>query len=205
MTIYPGAIDEFRTTQNIPGVLYDAADTKTVFAEDTNNHSDAIVAIENELGTNPAGAFANVASRLDNIESSSSILHVAHEGLVVYPSGGYQPCVYDFVFADSADGWDETLRQYTIPKDGAYMIMASLWYTTGFTAGDKKLIITVDGGEYNGINNPNLGGYETQVLVTGGYFNAGDIIKSYVSQNSGSTQYCDDYYSVTYLKIISMW
>lgn len=72
MTIYPGAIDEFRTTQNIPGILYDAADTKTVFAEDTNNHSDAIVAIENELGTNPAGAFANVASRLDGIDTTLS-------------------------------------------------------------------------------------------------------------------------------------
>lgn len=72
MTIYPGAIDEFRTTQNIPGVLYDAADTKTVFAEDTNNHSDAIVAIENELGTNPAGAFANVAGRLDGIDTTLS-------------------------------------------------------------------------------------------------------------------------------------
>lgn len=64
MTIYPGAIDEFRTTQNIPGVLYDAADTKTVFAEDTNNHSDAIVAIEETLGENPQGDYPTVADRL---------------------------------------------------------------------------------------------------------------------------------------------
>lgn len=70
MTTYPGAIDEFRTTQNIPGVLYDPDDTKTVFAEDTNNHSDAIVAIETELGTNPSGASATVASRLNGIDST---------------------------------------------------------------------------------------------------------------------------------------
>lgn len=64
MTLYPGAIDEFRTTQNIPGVLYDADDTKTVFAEDTNSHSEAIVAIEETLGENPQGDYPTVADRL---------------------------------------------------------------------------------------------------------------------------------------------
>lgn len=64
MTLYPGEIDEFRVAQNIPGVLYDAADTKTVFAEDTNNHSDAIVAIEETLGENPQGDYPTVADRL---------------------------------------------------------------------------------------------------------------------------------------------
>lgn len=65
MTNYPGAIDEFRVAQNIPGVLYNADDTKTVFAEDTNSHSDAILAIESTLGVNPQGDFDTVASRLD--------------------------------------------------------------------------------------------------------------------------------------------
>lgn len=72
MTTYPGAIDEFRTTQNIPGILYDPDDTKTVFAEDTNNHSTAIVAIETELGTNPAGASATVADRMNALDTTIS-------------------------------------------------------------------------------------------------------------------------------------
>lgn len=72
MTTYPGAIDEFRVTQNLPGILYDAADTKTVYAEDTNNHSDAIVAIETELGTNPSGASATVVDRLNGIDTTLS-------------------------------------------------------------------------------------------------------------------------------------
>lgn len=67
MSTYPGEIDEFRNTENLPGVEYNAADTKTVYAEDTNNHSDAIVAIESTLGINPAGDFESVADRLDNI------------------------------------------------------------------------------------------------------------------------------------------
>lgn len=65
MTTYPGAIDEFRNTENIQGVEYKPADTTTVFAEDTNAHSSAIVAIEATLGVNPAGEFETVADRLN--------------------------------------------------------------------------------------------------------------------------------------------
>lgn len=70
MSEYPGAIDGFRITQNLPGILYDETDETTVYAEDTNNHSSAIVAIETELGTNPSGAAASVAGRLDGIDTT---------------------------------------------------------------------------------------------------------------------------------------
>lgn len=205
MTLYPGEIDEFRVAQNIPGVLYDPDDTKTVFAEDTNNHSDAIVAIEETLGVDPAGAFATVAGRLNNIDAAAQILHVAEAGLATYASGGYQPVAYNHMLADTANGWDYTNAEYVIPHDGAYMIFASHWWATSFSAGDKKLIVTVNGGEYLGINNPSLVAYETQVLPTGGYFNAGDRIKMWLTQNSGSPQYSDGYISTNYLKIIGIW
>lgn len=71
MSTYPGAIDEFRSTANIQGVEYNPDDTTTVFAEDTNAHSSAIVAIESTLGVNPAGAFETVADRLDAVSGSS--------------------------------------------------------------------------------------------------------------------------------------
>lgn len=67
MSTYPGEIDEFRYTTNLPGVEYNPADTKTVYAEDTNNHSSAIVAIESTLGVNPAGDAESVADRLNAI------------------------------------------------------------------------------------------------------------------------------------------
>lgn len=72
MSLYPGAQDEFRVTQNLPGILYNAADTKTVFAEDTNNHSDAIVAIEETLGINPQGTADTVVDRLDDVDTAIS-------------------------------------------------------------------------------------------------------------------------------------
>lgn len=67
MSNYPGAIDEFRTTQNLPGVLYNESDETTVYAEDTNSHSQAIVAIQTTLGVEPASAYPTVADRLDAI------------------------------------------------------------------------------------------------------------------------------------------
>lgn len=69
MTTYPGAIDEFRETQNLPGITYDSEDTTTVYAEDTNDHSDAIVAIETTLGVEPQGDSDTVADRLASLEA----------------------------------------------------------------------------------------------------------------------------------------
>lgn len=205
MTIYPGAIDEFRTTQNIPGVLYDADDTKTVFAEDTNNHSDAIVAIEETLGVEPAGAFATVAGRLNNIDAASQILHVADAGIRNYTTGGYRLMPFNTVLADTSSGWDAGTNSYTIPHDGAYFITAANWYTSTFTAGNKKLVIGLNGAEYLSKNSPNLGAYDTQDLSTGGYFTAGDVLQMFIFQDSGSTQTCDNYIPTTYFKVIGLW
>jgi hypothetical protein len=52
MAQYPNAIYTPRTMANRPGVVYDAAKTKVIFAEDFNKDRDEIVAIENALGVN---------------------------------------------------------------------------------------------------------------------------------------------------------
>lgn len=74
MSVYPADIDSFRTVENLPGVEYDPADTKTVFAQDANNHSDAIIAIEATLGENPQGSFDTLVDRLAPI-TTATILH----------------------------------------------------------------------------------------------------------------------------------
>lgn len=293
MSTYPDEIDEFTTKQNIPGILYDEADTTTVYAEDCNSTNSSVVAIEETLGTNPQGVFDTVVGRLENIESeldtgavwgqitgtidsqsdlwsdlnnkaqvgtvlsidggtmngnismngyftvdgliepvsssdatpksyvdgsiaplverldeidaSATFLHVANQGLASFASGGYQPINYAYTLADTASGWDATNQWYVIPKTGMYMIYVSSWYATAFTAGDKKLVIAVNGSEYNGINNPSIGAFESQVLGTPAYLNEGDIVKSYLVQNSGTSQDTDDYISVTFLKIVGIW
>lgn len=205
MSNYPGAIDEFRTVQNLPGILYDETDETTVYAEDTNNHSTAIVAIETELGTNPSGAFASVADRLANIDASATLLHVADNQVRTYASGGYQGLIYNTVLADTSNGWDSSNQWYEVPHSGAYMIIIKSWYTASFTAGNKKLVLGLNGYEYDSINNPNITAYDTQQFVSVGYFNAGDILKAYILQDSGSNQSCDDYLPASFFKVVGMW
>lgn len=77
MSVYPGAIDEFREVENLPGIVYNPADKKTVFAEDTINSFDAIVAIESTLGEDPQGDSETVADRLITMEDEAFALAVA--------------------------------------------------------------------------------------------------------------------------------
>lgn len=66
---YPAAIYTPRTMVNRPGTVYDAAQTKRIYAEDFNKDREEIVAIENTLGLNPEGAETDVAARLAAIEA----------------------------------------------------------------------------------------------------------------------------------------
>lgn len=49
MASYPSSVKTFRTIENRNGAVYDADDTKTLFAEDIEAITDEIVAIETEL------------------------------------------------------------------------------------------------------------------------------------------------------------
>lgn len=115
MTTYPGAIDEFRTVENLPGVTYDEDDTKTVFAEDTNNLADAVVAIETTLGTNPEGDFSTVADRLATLGGG----------------GG----AWEFVAEDVASGSDNEIYidGLDIATDEAYLVFFSVQNSSNTT------------------------------------------------------------------------
>jgi len=70
MAQYPNATYSPRTKQNKAGVVYDSAKSTVGYAEDVTKLDNEVVAIENELGTNPKGASADVKTRLVAIESS---------------------------------------------------------------------------------------------------------------------------------------
>lgn len=61
-TNYPAALD---TTTQLPNTWTDATTSATVHKDAHNNTSDAIRAIEGELGLTPKGSFASVAARLN--------------------------------------------------------------------------------------------------------------------------------------------
>lgn len=62
---YPNTIDSFREVQDYPGVVVEPQYPDTIYAQDTIDLQEAIVAIETELGTEPSGASASVKARLD--------------------------------------------------------------------------------------------------------------------------------------------
>ena len=64
---YPGAIKTFREIEDLPGVVYEPDQKTTIFAKDTTDISDEVVAIEQTLGTNPNGEYETVADRLDDM------------------------------------------------------------------------------------------------------------------------------------------
>lgn len=66
---YPASIADLRTIQNRSGVVYDSDKKSVFFAEDLNNLIAEVEAIETELGTDVAGAFATLKLRLADIEA----------------------------------------------------------------------------------------------------------------------------------------
>lgn len=70
MADFPGSIFVPRTTQNQPGISYDAAKSKIQFAEDYSLPAAEIAAIETILGVNPQGAYTTVKDWLTALASS---------------------------------------------------------------------------------------------------------------------------------------
>lgn len=143
MSIYPGEIDEFRNTTNIQGVEYNPADTTTVYAEDTNAHSSAIIAIEETLGENPQGDYETVAARL-----------------AAAPAGGG---AWDFVGQVVATGSQNELFIDTLDlaTDEAYLVFFSIQNnsdTSSLTlSGSSAITLSAVGQRFEG------GGATTQV------------------------------------------
>lgn len=64
---YPDIIFEQRSLENLPGLMYDRENKKTLFAEDLLQHGTEITAIETTLGTGVTGDYSTVADRLDHM------------------------------------------------------------------------------------------------------------------------------------------
>lgn len=71
MANYPSSYDNFRDFVNLPGIVYDPDNTKTLFAEDLNKTDEAVSAIEHTLGLNPQGGASTVADRIGALDTST--------------------------------------------------------------------------------------------------------------------------------------
>lgn len=82
-TNFPGSLD---TTVNLKNDAVDATVTSTVHAAHHNNISDAIIAIETELGANPSGSFATVAAAI-----LDAVYKTPGANQMIQPSGNFVP------------------------------------------------------------------------------------------------------------------
>lgn len=68
---YPGTYDDFRETENRPDVVYDPDQKRRVFAEDINNATAAIAAIQAILGLNPDEGYGTVVNYVNMVNSNA--------------------------------------------------------------------------------------------------------------------------------------
>lgn len=69
---YPNTYDEFRETENRPDVVYDPNQKRRVYAEDINNATAAIAAIQATLGLKPDDGYGTVAEFVKMVNQLAS-------------------------------------------------------------------------------------------------------------------------------------
>lgn len=81
MARYPDEEFAFRLIENVPGVEYDPDNKRKLFAEDLQEITNEIAAIEEALGLNINGSFDTLKLRIEDIEanlgSSLTVLNTA--------------------------------------------------------------------------------------------------------------------------------
>lgn len=122
MAIYPAGIFTPRTTENLPGVVYDETKTKTGFAEDYSLPAAEIKAIEETLGTNPQGDENTVSDRIAAIEEKAAAI----------PSGGGEGQILTKASGNNYD------TEWTDPGGGGAVIPKMIQVTLFETAGRFK-------------------------------------------------------------------
>jgi len=83
MANYPNSIYTPRKIENKSGVVYDPDKTTIGYAEDHNKANDEIIAIQEELGTNPKGVFADVKTNLTELNKKAIIFIIDGGGSAI--------------------------------------------------------------------------------------------------------------------------
>jgi hypothetical protein len=126
-TNYPSALDSYVTK-------VDHVDD--VMADDHNGHSDAIVAVETELGTDPSGSFADVAARLARLESIGAHMRRVATANSDTASGTRTMVGYDETpTSDTGFTCDTGTGTITVPSDGYYLVTGHARFSANYTGG----------------------------------------------------------------------
>lgn len=130
MNGYPSGIYSHREMENLPGTTYDPSAKKTLFAEDINNLSAEIAAIESTLGVNPQGTYETVAERIGDmgggaVENSGYWQFISSQDIgegttsliTDLPSGYSRYIAYYALSFSSNKTWHYALNDTTVTGD----------------------------------------------------------------------------------------
>jgi hypothetical protein len=131
MADYPNAVYEPRTKENKTGVVYTPAKTTIGYAEDITKLDDEVVAIENELGTNPKGNFSDVKARLE------ALVSIIFLGMQQY---GFDHGITHYFWATRYASDNETQLRSVMPVNGK---LKNLYMRSGWNDCNGNAVITL--------------------------------------------------------------
>lgn len=74
MSVYPSSFDTFREVEDYPGTVIEPDKKDTIYAKDTTDIQEAVVALQETLGLEPQGVYGDVATRIETIATSYEAL-----------------------------------------------------------------------------------------------------------------------------------
>lgn len=127
MSDYPDAIYDPRAKENDPGTIYNPANKTIIFAEDIVKLDDEVIAIETELGFNPKGEYADVATRLAAQEGGFQSRVRAYLSTSLYvPANTEELYILDTKKFDGLNEFDAVSTfKFTPTQAGYYFVSAS--------------------------------------------------------------------------------
>lgn len=179
---YPGAIDTFRTQENIPGQTYDGAKSTTIFKEDFEKRSNAIIALENALGVE----LANV---IELALVSRTCFGVGASVGTSTTGPGFNKMNMNVENYDFGGVWDASIQKFVAQYDCVYHFNASIGQgsqTICLPVLYKNGVEIARGTDYRPTNG-GYGGTISRDLM----LEEGDTVELYLYVQSNGTTYFD--------------
>lgn len=147
MSSYPDNIDTFREVEDYPGTIIDPTKKDTVYAQDTIDLQEAIVAVETTIGTDPAASYGDIAARLTAIEAYMEGLQADYTALDNYVATLKLPVGSLYYNADSSTNPATLLGYGTWVAFGAGRVIvgkatSGTFATNGATGGAETVALT---------------------------------------------------------------
>jgi len=177
---YPAALDTDATPES---------DVTLARSNVPNDLADAIIKIQTELGTDPAGTAATVDNRIDIRSAARAYLSASQENIV---HGDFYKVLFDTENYDVGADFNVSESTFTVPITGYYAISTAITWTN--TQADTEYIISIQVNNVDvaqSYSQTSLAGAITSNINTTLYLTAAAGIQIVVYNNHGADDTVD--------------